>query len=224
MSSRVPKHLKLSARTEQIKEQADLLIEQGFYVGSILHYVIYVEQLLLTAYLFTLRELSIDLAREQREYILNKKEEERYPFGKIVRETVPLIQQVIDGASSKSFSLDKTELYTYCDRLRKIRNIVSAHPHFTLMLDPTNRWKRGMYDANFYRKLLRRIRKFIQSEIGIRSPPELDKILRKGHPLTISSRLEDEFITVENSVSRILADYSKKISERVREELRFIIP
>ncbi len=135
---RIPKYKKVSFRTEGLKNEADELLSKGYLIASILYYAIYVEQLLLTAYLFVIREDNIDNALLIRENLLQLKQKEKLPFGKVIRMTVPKITQFLNNQEKLS-TADNESLSDLCDKMRRIRNLISAHPYFVVMLDPTNR-------------------------------------------------------------------------------------
>lgn len=218
---RVAKYKKLSPRTENLMLNADRLLKDGYYVASIFYYVIYIEQLLFTAYLYVLRKKDIETAILGRENILLKRERGYFPFGKVVTYTIPLIDEYLNYQHTLPM-IQGESLVVLCQKLVKIRNVISAHPQFALMLDPNNRWKRALYDANYYRKVLRRIRRFLKVDLNVESPPILDEAIDLL-PLVSSAQIETEFAKVENEVARALALYSKNISIEIRSRLKGIV-
>ena len=207
-----------------MKEEADLLLDQGHYQASILYYALYSEHLLLAAYLFIKRDEDIDEANREREKILSNKERGAYPLGKIIKDLVPKIESYLSHIPSYFLEDTETNISKLIVNIKDIRNLISAHPHFTLMLDPTNAVKKVMYDVNYYRKILRRIRKFIRNEIGLPYPIELDQLISVGDPISLASYIDDSFISVENILNRLFANYCKISSETIRERLRSVLP
>ena len=70
MSRKIPKYKQISKRITNMKDEADLLLDQGHYQASILYYALYSEHLLLAAYLYIKRDEDIDEANREREEIL----------------------------------------------------------------------------------------------------------------------------------------------------------
>lgn len=222
---KVRKSLELSAKTQKIKTEADRLLSEGVYLASILYYTIYVEQLLLTADLYIIRRVSIDDAIAKREHFLRLKENVNFSFGKVVRETLPDISEELKKRRTlTSYNETKPDLSDLCHQLRLIRNAASAHPHFLLMLDPTQQWKRGLSDVGYYRKVLRRIRRFMVDKLNMASPSILNTYLNGQTPLQKGSRLDKIFTMIDESVSNCLAQRTKDLAEQIRFQLRLIIP
>ena len=224
MNRKNPRRKHIPRRIIKMKEEADLLMDQGHYQASILYYALYSEHLLLAAYLYIKRDEDINEAIREREKILSNKEKGSYSLGKVIKELVPIIESYLSHTSSYFLEDAETNISKLIVNIKDIRNLISAHPHFTLMLDPTNAMKKVMYDANYYRKILRRIRRFIQNEIGIPYPNELDQLISVGNPISLASYLDDSFIAVENILNRLFASYCKISSEKIRERLRSVLP
>lgn len=224
MSRKIPKYKQISKRITNMKDEADLLLDQGHYQASILYYALYSEHLLLAAYLYIKRDEDIDEANREREEILSKKERGNYPLGKVIQDLVPILEKYLSHTHSFFSEDTETDISKLSNNIKNIRNLISAHPHFTLMLDPTNTRKKVMYDVNYYRKILRRIRKFIQKEIGMPYPSELDHLISVGNPISLGSFIDDSFMAIENSLNRLFANYCKISSEKIRERLRLVLP
>lgn len=220
--SRQPKYKQIGPRTESTKTEADSLLRDGHYVASILHYSIYVEQLLITAHLFAVRSKDVDAALQERDELLRRKEKESFTFGKVIGYVVPGLIGHLEG-QPKIDATDPQTLNELARSLKEVRNKVSAHPFYLVMLDPTNKWKRVFADVNYYRKVMRRLRKLIVGQ-GLEVPPYLDMLLERGHPLTLSSNLDREFECVEVDVLRLLAEKAKDTSEQIRTMLEPILP
>lgn len=219
---KIAKYKKLSPRIENFKLAGDGLLKEGYYVGAILYYTIYVEQLLLTAYLYILRIENISLAIETRESIVSKKEQGHFQFGEAINLTLPVIEKSL-GAMTALPTVGDDSLRVKCDKLRKIRNFISAHPHFALMLDPTNKWKNAIRDTNYYREVLRKMRIFMEEELSIEPPQVLNVLIKIGHPLTMSTYIEEEFAKVELEVAHDLASYSRRLATTIRNNLKVFI-
>lgn len=160
---KIPKYKQTPIRAQQIKLDADKLREEKFFISSILNYTIYTEQILLTAYLYILREDNLSRAIDKREELFRKKEKGYFPFGEVVSLTIPVIKERLSkiGTLPVEESSIEGDIESLAKRLGNIRNMVSAHPYFVLMLDPTNRFKKTMLDVNYYRKVLRRLKKMM---------------------------------------------------------------
>jgi len=220
MRKKIPKYKKIPERIIQMKKEADTLLDEGHYQAAILYYALFTEQIILTAYLYIIREENIDEAIRIREDILSKKEKRKFALGDVIY----LTKRKIDGRLLTKY-LSSTEAgienaYDLIDKIRKIRNMISAHPHFLLMIDPTNFQKRAMKDTNYYRKVIRRIKKFMQNEIGIEPSPEIYEFLDFGHPLTLSTYMDENLISLENSINKSLANYCRFASEEIAEQMR----
>jgi len=220
MRKKIPKYKKIPERIIHMKKEADTLLDEGHYQAAILYYALFTEQIILTAYLYIIREENIDEAIRIREDILSKKEKGKFTLRNVIDLTKRKIEGRLLTKYPRSTEAGIENAYDLIDKIRKIRNMISAHPHFLLMIDPTNFQKRAMKDTNYYRKVIRRIKKFMQNEIGIEPSPEIYEFLDFGHPLTLSTYIDENLISLENSINKSLAGFCRSASKEIAEQLR----
>ncbi len=228
---RIPKHLTLNLRVNLLFEQADRSLSLGLPQAAILYFTLYIEQILITAACFVKREKDIDEAIQLRDTLFNYKK--RYTFNKVANEVVNIIGPYI-SAQRLLFNYDHgdeepnklEELNMILSNLNKIRNTVSGHIFFTIMLDPTNRkpWKRVLSDFNYYRKVLRRLRRLIVYDLNLQVPEALSLAINYSGPILVSGVVEQMFVDAENSVLFELARYCRTASLQIREILKVFIP
>lgn len=222
MKKKIPKYQQIPKKIYLMKNEADMLLEEGHHQAAILYYALFTEQLIITAYLYINREKNLDESINSRNEIFSKKENGNFTFGRVIELTVPVIADKIDSLNGIQFS-NGTQFSESVRMINKIRNNISAHPHFAMMLFPSNWAKRGMSDGNYYRKVLRSLRNFMREDLKISYPSDLDDLINNGHPLTIASSLDERFTGIEDKIKESLAKFCKKTTEEIREDLRFIL-
>lgn len=207
-----------------LKGDADKLLADQRYIASIFQYALYIDQSLITTYLYILRDQHIDLALSKREEIFEKLKRKPFSFGNVIDMTIdPILERLSTRKQRKLWEEDELqyeELGALCNTLRKIRNKISAHPQFTLMLDPKGLKSRKLSDSNYYRKVARWYRNFIRKELGGESSRMLDEFISNAGFITMyGNNLESKMFELQEEIQSALAHYSKFISEQITEIL-----
>ncbi len=219
MAKSIPKRKQIPGRIIQMKDEADLLLREEHYRAAILLYVLFAEQLLILAYLYIKREEDIEQAIKKREEFLKRKEDGNFTFGKVINETVPTIEIKMESIPL----ISRSPISDLVKNLNDIRNQISAHPHFALMLDPTNSLKKAFYDTNYYREVARRLRDFTRKKLGMETSTEIDQFINFGSPLVWVGRLDQEIMRLETLINKPLAEYCKYAAEELTEQIKPLI-
>jgi hypothetical protein len=212
---RTSKRFIIPGRVVQIKNEAKDLFEKNYFAVSISRYAVYAQQMLIIITLFILRTESIEIAMAKRKEIEERVRQNRFTMGN----TIDFCRRLVDESNNENFLskvrfVDKCDTYPadeietdsetpretfkkILDRMKKIsriRNEISEHPGFVIHLDPNNQYKKGMYDTNHYRNVIKRKLKFFD-EMGI--PCEETKISVRTYfgqnPLTSLPGIENFF-------------------------------
>jgi hypothetical protein len=220
---KTPKRMKISVASDRFKEDADALFRGKYYAASILYNAVYVEHLLLSSYLFLKRDGGIQYAISARDDILKRKEKGWLPFGEVIKLTVPALERFL--SSQPKLNDGKAEsLLSLCRKLNKIRNEASVHPYLALMLDPSNQEKKAMYDVNYYRKVLRKIKIFLEKDLGVAAPSEVERLIKVGSPMSMLRLIDEEFASTLDEVERIFASSAKEVTSEIRSRLKVLVP
>lgn len=225
---RIPKHLNLSLRAILLLDQARKSFAQGLPQAAILYFTLYIEQLLITAACFVKRQNNITEAIQLRDTFFNSKQ--YFTFKRVTDKCINILVPYISAqqtlSSYNNGQEELNELKTFLININKIRNTVSAHIFFTVLLDPTNRkpWKRVLNDINYYKKVLRRLKRLIVDDLNLDPPHELTCAINYSGPMLVSEAIERMFLDAENEALVELARYCDNTSLQIRELLRVIIP
>ena len=160
-----------SILTKQLIIDAKKLQEAGFYKNAILSYSHYLEQMLLTAVGSKYKDKP-DEVQKFFTKILKIKDFERLNFGKIMKivgDEIPI-----------------SSIANQCDEVRKIRNSLAAHHFSTVGIG----YSSSARDVNDYKKIIRRMYKFIKQEQEI---ADVEYFLYQS-PLLIRAKLPERVI------------------------------
>ena len=223
---RIIKRLKIPDRVIQIRKEAEDLFEKGYFSASIGRLAIYIQQMLIITTLFMLREENIQSASVNREKIEKMVSGRRLTMGKVIDCCRHIIyNSVSEELLGKTVLVDCDDFSSYeidvsvetlrnifdkiLDKAKKIsiiRNEISEHPGFVISLDPSNQFKNGMYDTNYYRKFINRKLKFLEEmEIPCKDIKINSKSYFDQHPLTSLSRIEDFFDELSKQIEQTSA-------------------
>ncbi len=222
----VIKRLKIPARVLQIEAEAQYLLKMGLFSASINRFAIYIQQTLIIMTLFILREVNIQIASEKIEEMTKMVSRRGLTMGKAINYCKHMINnsgseellgkmvlvscddfsrnEISDSFETLRNIYDKT--LENAKKISTIRNEISEHPGFVIFLDPSNQFKKGMYDANYYRKFVGRKLKFLE-KMGIpcQSIIENSNSIFRQHPLTLLPKLEDLFDELSKQIEQTSA-------------------
>jgi hypothetical protein len=191
--------IRIPLRASMLYKDAKKLAKLEFFTQAILSYCQYLEQILLISYLDSVESKDPLRTRKELDKLMKMKDSGQLTFGNILR----IAEKTI---------VDPTSL-SYCRQIKRIRDTLAAHLFFVAIIDKANRTKRGFYDVNNHRKMIRRLYKLARQEkLRIQ---EVESFLHKGSPFVMMSTIEESSYEMEKIILSCLCD-------RIREKLEFI--
>lgn len=226
--TKVPKHKMESEIAKMTYLSAQSLFEVGYFREAIQKYILYIEEITLTAFLYHIRDVNgISEAIKERDKIFNGKKYmtfghiKDYYFQKLNDYLEPYLFPEIEEDGNGNY-IPVPDMKVLFRNLNELRNNLSCHRYFFIQLDPTNKFKRVFTDINYAKKILRKYR-LILRKCNVTIPESLNEFLQTKHLMLNTGELQTRFIEAENDCIKTVADYCKNACYKIRKEFNLFV-
>lgn len=191
-------------RTQKLWNDAVKLQKEGFYAQALLLYSHYLEQVLLISYLSYVEEKDPSKTKLVLDKIIRIKDERNLTFGNILSFVNPIIKNV--------------EMQRLCKEVKEVRDTLAAHFFFVVNIDPLNKTKRAFYDVNNYKKLIRRLYKFVRKTNRMSN---VEYFLKHAAPWKEYKTIEKDALAIEDVLLEIICERIKLNVTNVAKKLPY---